>query len=427
MDIKKTGMMGALMAVAAAVIIFWGVRSLAFILAPLAMAMVITIAILPLPGWFTKKGVKPGLALILTILAVVGVLALVAFITIASLGKLAGYLPAYAANLSMQTSAVEPASTGSASGLASQIGASVPVTATSTIQASTAVTSTASSGSAKSPTGLNLSTLSSMVSPSQASGIATAIVEAAAKGVGMMFLVLFIFAFMLSAAFSLRDKSFLGLGEDNPAMASVQQFTVEVRQYVNIMTAINFLVAIGDTLILALMGIPFAVLWGILAFFMGFIPSIGWWISLIPPFLIAWSQFGVGTAMIVLVAYVLVNGGVQNIVQPKMMGKGLRISPLVVFISVIFWATVLGGMGALIAVPMTMIVMKLLELSESTRWITALMRIGSGSDSDEKKKEDAQAFEKLRGLTGKVRDAMPFGSSSDKETATGAADNTAES
>ena len=93
MDIKKTGMLGALMAVAAAVIIFWGVRSLAFILAPLAMAMVITIAILPLPGWFTKKGVKPGLALILTILAVVGVLALVAFITIASIGKLAGYLP----------------------------------------------------------------------------------------------------------------------------------------------------------------------------------------------------------------------------------------------------------------------------------------------------------------------------------------------
>jgi AI-2 transport protein TqsA len=425
MDIKKTGMLGALMAAAAAVIVFWGVRSLAFILAPLAMAMVITIAILPLPGWFVKKGVKSGLALILTILAVVGALALVAFITIASVGKLAGYLPTYAANLSTQTSAVESSSTGSASGLASLIGASAPVTATSTIQASTAVTSTASSGATKSLTGLNLSNLSSAVNPQQVSGTAQAIVVAAAKGVGMMFLVLFIFAFMLSAAFSLRDKSFLGLGEDSPAMLSVQQFTREVRQYVNIMTVINFLVAIGDTLILVLLGIPFAALWGILAFFMGFIPSIGWWISLIPPFLIAWAQFGVGTAVIVLLSYVLINGGVQNIVQPKMMGKGLRISPLVVFISVIFWATVLGGMGALIAVPMTMIVMKILELSESTRWIVALMRIGSDSDSDEAKKEDAQAFEKLRDLTGKLRDAMPFGSSSDKKTATSAADNTA--
>ena len=146
---------------------------------------------------------------------------------------------------------------------------------------------------------------------------------------------------------------------------------------------------------------------------------------MIPPFLIAWAQFGVGTAVIVLLSYVLINGGVQNIVQPKMMGKGLRISPLVVFVSVIVWATVLGGMGALIAVPLTMIVMKILDLSESTRWISALMRVGSGSESDEDKKEDAQAFEKLRGLTGKLRDALPFGSGSDKKTATSAADNAA--
>jgi hypothetical protein len=81
-------------------------------------------------------------------------------------------------------------------------------------------------------------------------------------------------------------------------------------------------------------------------------------------------------------------------------------------------------MGALIAVPMTMIVMKLLELSESTRWIAALMRIGSESDSDEAKKEDAQAFEKLRGLGGRLRDAMPFGSHGDD---TGAADSAVES
>ena len=134
-----------------------------------------------------------------------------------------------------------------------------------------------------------------------------------------------------------------------------------MRQYVNIMAVINFLVAIGNTLILAILGIPFAVLWGILSFFMGFIPSIGWWISLIPPFLIAWAQYGIGTALIVLVSYILINGGVQNIVQPRMMGKSLRISPLVVFVSVIVWATVLGGMGALIAVPLTMIVMKILE------------------------------------------------------------------
>ena len=83
------------------------------------------------------------------------------------------------------------------------------------------------------------------------------------------------------------------------------------------------------------------------------------------------------------------------------------------------------GMGALIAVPLTMIVMKLLVSSESTRWIVALMRVGAGSDEEEK--EGAQAFEKLRGLGGKLRGAMPFGSGGAKKTATSMADNTAES
>ena len=418
MDIKKTGLMGALVAVAAAIIIFWGVRSLAFILAPLAMALVITIAILPLPGWFSKKGAKPGLALILTILTVVGVMAGIGLITTVSIGKLAGYLPSYAANLSMQTSSA-------GTSLSSLLGASIPVTTTATLQASTVVMPTSSSQTSQALAGLNLSSLSKMVSPSQVSGLASAIVLWAGKALAQGFVVLFIFAFMLSAAISLQGKTIAGFGADNPNMASVQQFTLEVRQYVNIMTVINFLVAVGNTVILALLGIPFALLWGILSFFMGFIPSIGWWISLIPPFLIAWSQFGVGTAAIVLVSYILINGGVQNIVQPKMMGKGLRISPLVVFVSVIVWATVLGGMGALIAVPLTLIVMKVLDSADSTRWIVALMRVGSGSDEEEK--ADAQAFEKLRGLTGKLRDAMPFGSrDGEKGTAATGVESTAD-
>jgi AI-2 transport protein TqsA len=409
MEKRMPALGGGLVAVAAAVIIFWGLRSLAFILAPLAMATVITIAILPMPGWLRKKGVKPGLALVLTILAVVGVLAFVVFITIASMGKLAGYLPTYAANLSMQTSRLE--SIGAS--VAPLIQTSAPVTTTAAIQATAPVTTTASSAPLA---GLNLSALSSLANPAQMSQLASSLLMLAGKMVAQVFVVLFIFAFMLSAALSLQSsKRIEGLSGD-AGMAGVQQFTEEVRQYVNILTVINFLVALGDMILLAVLGIPFALLWGVLAFFMGYVPSIGWWISLIPPFLIAWAQYGIGKAVIVLVAYTLINGGVQNIIQPKMMGKGLRISPLVVFVSVIVWATVLGGMGALIAVPMTMLVMKLLESAESTRWIAALMRVGSGTDDDEAEKvEEKQAFERLRGLTGKLRDAMPFGAHEPKE------------
>ena len=401
MDLKKMSLGGGLVAVAAVMIIFWGVRSLAFILTPLLVAMVITICILPLPGRLMKRGMKPGLALILTILLVVAVLALTCFVVIASVGKLAGLLPTYTASLATQPL---PLDASSVTGAAAQ---------TAPIQASTTVTSTSLIQSLESLTGASLSSLQPTVSPAQATGVAAAIVAFAAKVVMQVFFILFIFAFMLSAAFSLRDKAVVGFGPDNPVMGKVQEFTSEVRQYMNLLTVVNLLVAIGDTVFLMLIGIDFALLWGILAFMMGYIPSIGWWISLIPPFLLAWAQYGIQKALLVLVAYVLINGGVQNIVQPRMMGKGLHISPLVVFVSVIVWATILGGMGALIAVPLTMLVMKVLEMSESTRWITVLMRIGSGSEGD----EDKQAFEHLKGLTGKLRDAIPFGSREEEKAA----------
>jgi AI-2 transport protein TqsA len=395
MDLKKISLGGGLVSVAAVMIILFGIRSLAFILTPLLVAMVITICILPLPGRFMKRGMKPGLALILTILLVVAVLALTCFVVVASVGKLAGMLPTYTANLATQPTPFSASST------------SIATTGTSPIQAFTTVTSTNFVQSLESLTGVSLGSLKSAVSPAQASGIAAAIVAFAAKGVMQVFFILFIFAFMLSAAFSLRDKTTVaGFGSDNPVMAKVQEFTSEVRQYMNLLTVVNLLVALGDIVFLWIMGIDFALLWGILAFLMGYIPSIGWWISLIPPFLLAWAQYGIQKALIVLVAYVLINGGVQNIIQPRMMGKGLRISPLVVFVSVVVWATLLGGMGALIAVPLTMLVMKILEMSEGSRWIATLMRIGSGDETS----EDKQAFERLKGLTGKLRDAIPFGS-----------------
>ena len=96
----------------------------------------------------------------------------------------------------------------------------------------------------------------------------------------------------------------------------------------------------------------------------GLHPVIGFIIALIPPVLMAYAQYGLEKALIVLIGYIVINGGVQNFIQPKLMGKGLRISPLVVFVSVIVWATLLGGMGALIAVPLTMLVMKVLEARE---------------------------------------------------------------
>ena len=143
--------------------------------------------------------------------------------------------------------------------------------------------------------------------------------------------------------------------------------TEDVRKYMTVLTGINFLVGMGDTVFLMILGVDYALLWGLLAWFMGYIPSIGFIIALIPPVLMAYAQYGLQTALVVLVGYILINGGVQNFIQPKVMGQRLKISPVVVFVGLFIWGYLLGGIGAILAVPMTLLVLIIMENFEGTR------------------------------------------------------------
>jgi predicted PurR-regulated permease PerM len=150
------------------------------------------------------------------------------------------------------------------------------------------------------------------------------------------------------------------------------------------------------------MGVDYALLWGLLAWFMGYIPSVGFIIALIPPVLMAYAQFGLQSALIVLIGYILINGGVQNFVQPKIMGNSLKISPVVVFVGLFIWGYLLGGIGAILAVPMTLLVLIIMENFEGTRPVAILMRY-TGEEHEEERKE---AQEHVKGLWGKVKDTF---------------------
>ena len=130
-----------------------------------------------------------------------------------------------------------------------------------------------------------------------------------------------IFFFMISAALALPAHPGWAWIRIIPPMGRVTHLTEDVRKYMTVLTGINFLVGLGDTIFLMIMGVDYAVLWGLLAWFMGYIPSIGFMIALIPPVLMAYAQYGLQTALIVLIGYIVINGGVQNFIQPKMMGK----------------------------------------------------------------------------------------------------------
>jgi predicted PurR-regulated permease PerM len=125
------------------------------------------------------------------------------------------------------------------------------------------------------------------------------------------------------------------------------------------------------------MGVDFALLWGVLSFFMSFIPNIGFLISVIPPAFMALVQFGFTEMIIVIVAYILINFLVDNVIRPRFIQEGLNLSVTVTFLSLILWGWVLGPIGAILAVPMAMIVQSILESREETRWLAYMMGDGS--------------------------------------------------
>ncbi|MBP1702984.1 MAG: putative transport protein TqsA [Chloroflexi bacterium] len=351
---------------AAIFVILFGIRGSAYIINPILLAAVITITVLPVPGRLTKRGLPGWLALVLTIGMVVLILLLVIATVFFSITKLTTEIPAYTTSASQQTTE-EPA-TDSA-------------TETTTQPSEVSV---------------------------QVGEIAQGVIASVLNLLVQFGWALVIFFFMISAAITLPKPSRLGLDPNAPTIGRITHLTEDVRKYMTVLTGINLLVGLGDTIFLLLLGVDYALLWGLLAWFMGYIPSIGFIIALIPPVLMAYAQYGLETALIVLVGYILINGGVQNFIQPKLMGQRLKISPVVVFVGLFIWGYLLGGIGALLAVPLTLLVLIIMENFEGTRPLAILMRY----TGEEKEEERKQAEQHVKGLWGKLRGTF----SSDRES-----------
>ena len=143
--------------------------------------------------------------------------------------------------------------------------------------------------------------------------------------------------------------------------------------YLIIRTEVNLAMGIGTAVILALIGVKYAILWGFIAFLLGFIPYIGFWLAVIPPMLLAWFDLGPLAAILVLAGSGVVNLMAEYLMFPHLAARGLALSTAVVFISLIFWGWLLGGFGVLLAVPLTLSFQMICELFDETRWISVLL------------------------------------------------------
>ena len=203
------------------------------------------------------------------------------------------------------------------------------------------------------------------------------------------FVVFFFFVFMIMES-DMFIKKLNYVSRDSSKRADF--VVLQLRNYFGIKTLTSLATGLAIGIMLYVMGVDFPVLWGFLAFILNYIPSIGSFIAAIPAVLIALLMQGPGTALIVMIAFLVINMIIGNVIEPHLMGKNLGISPLIVFFSMIFFGYILGPIGMLIATPLTIIIKILFDSRDVTRNLGIMLgdgrEIESGKDSNDKWKHN---------------------------------------
>jgi AI-2 transport protein TqsA len=162
-------------------------------------------------------------------------------------------------------------------------------------------------------------------------------------------------------------------------VTALRSFAHGTRQYLLVSTVFGLIVAVIDTLVLWALDVPLPLLWGLLAFITNYIPNVGFIIGLVPPALLGLLEGGPDLMLTVIILYSIINFVIQSIIQPKFVGDAVGLSTTLSFLSLVFWAGVIGPLGALLAIPLSLLVKALLiDIDPTTQWISRLIS-GTGT------------------------------------------------
>lgn len=325
-----------LVVVAATVAILAGMRAAGPILGPIFVALVITIAWSPGADWLRRRGLNPTLAALTGIVIGVAVVGLLVALVWISLVQLQDRLPTYQPRIAaLQAMVIEKLRI-------------LPIDA-------------------------SLMFTSETFTPSSLVGYAVRIIRRATQTAGNLVILVLLMAFMMLEAIDFPAKLRSAFASRPAAVEGFKGLNESIKRYVLINAAFGLAAAVVNTTLLLALGVDFAILWGVLSFLLSFVPNIGFIIALVPPTLLALVEFGFTRAAIVLGGYILINFVSDNVIKPKFVGESIGLSPLVVVLSLLFWAWLLGPLGALVAVPLSIGVKVLLESFDESRWIARLM------------------------------------------------------
>ncbi len=322
-----------LIGAACVVLVVAGLRAAAELLRPFVLSGVLAITSLPLLSALCRRGVPKPLAVLLTVLAVLSVMVALVALVGGSFNQFTERMPKYQIQLS------EMIETGQ-SQLASY--------------------------------GLERVALADILDPGAMIDLIRGTLAGIAGVVSKGFLVLLALIFILFEATGFRDKLRLafGIGFNTQGMTRALQ---EIQSYLAIKTAISFTTGVLIWAWVALIGVDFPVLWGLVAFLLNYIPNLGSVIAAIPATLLALIQLGPGSAVLTALGFLAVNFLLGNLLEPTLMGRRLGLSTLVIFMSLVFWGWVWGPLGMLLSVPLTMVLKILLENTHDFRWLAVLL------------------------------------------------------
>lgn len=330
--------------VAGTAVAIGGIRAAAPILGPVVLAFVLTVTVHPLVGALVRRGVRRGLAVAVAVLVVDGGLIAFALALIVSVGRLATVLPEYSDEWQHMLDGLRSALAGAG------IGRQQVEQALHSVQLGTVV-----------------SALGSVLSRT-------------ALAVGALVLVLATVVFMAVDANGMPERLAEVPGTSR-LRAAFDDFARNTRRYLVTTTVFGFAVAVVDTIALVVLGIPLALLWGLLSFLTNYVPNIGFFLGLAPPTILALLVGGPGTAVLVVVIYTVVNFVLQSVTQPLVVGDVIGLSVTLTFLSVIVWTVVLGPLGAILAIPLTLLVVAVLVAQDpDRRWARTLLAGASGAD-----------------------------------------------
>ena len=194
--------------------------------------------------------------------------------------------------------------------------------------------------------------------------------------IGQLMIILFIVIFLILETHQFEKKIEKSFNDENARniIDTVNSIASQLQQYIFAKTLVSLITGVGTTILLYFLGVDFCLLWGILAFLLNFIPNIGSIIAVIPPILIALLQFNtLGPAIGAFIGLLSIQTVVGYVVDPKVVGHSINLSPLVVFLSMLFWGWIWGVMGMVLAVPLTVSLKIICEHVESLAFISILL------------------------------------------------------